>query len=404
MKPRCQLTQAEVTAIRKELCHNLRRMGVPSRPEVAARVLKLIADPDASLVELARTVGSDAALAGRVLRLANSAIFGQRTPVASLERAAVLLGAERLKVIALGFSLATAAGKREEFSRRLWGQSLFRACLAQGLARQVLPGRTAEAFVVGLMLDAGLPVLVSWLGAPAERIVREEAFPAAQYQREEQELPFTHVDVVSAMLTLWGFPDVLADPVVHHHCVPAGPPENEQAWMRSVAWCVGSLRLDIEPTSGNVPMPEGGPDPAMLGLSSAQLVQAIRLAADEYRVLLEMFRTVAEVLDPWMLIHSAHVQLVDVVDQTMLAGLVPDSRRGPVAMVLAGRRIEIEPAGEGQATAYLSDANGRRLISHTFDPAREAPRVVLESLGIDPELPHAQDELRRCLQHLGLAA
>src|SRR5205823_4861273 len=77
-------------------------------------------------------IRADAALAGRVLRLANCAFFAQRQPITNLDRSCVLLGVDRLKSVALGFYLSRAAAgdPRQSLSRRIWGQSVYRACLS----------------------------------------------------------------------------------------------------------------------------------------------------------------------------------------------------------------------------------------------------------------------------------
>src|SRR5258705_69928 len=53
------------------------RVELPSFPEVAMRVRNVLADEDVSNDKIARIVGSEAALAGRVLALANSAAFSR---------------------------------------------------------------------------------------------------------------------------------------------------------------------------------------------------------------------------------------------------------------------------------------------------------------------------------------
>src|SRR5689334_2751536 len=105
MKPRSELSGAEVDDLLGALEGRLHTVGIESQPEVAARIVELVSDPDAGLRQYADVVRADAALSGRLLRLANSAFFAQREPVTSLDRACVLLGLDRLKAVSLGFQL-----------------------------------------------------------------------------------------------------------------------------------------------------------------------------------------------------------------------------------------------------------------------------------------------------------
>jgi HD-like signal output (HDOD) protein len=55
----------------------LRSPRLPTPPAVALQVIDLVQDPAVSTVALASTVGSDPALAARVLRTANSSFYAQ---------------------------------------------------------------------------------------------------------------------------------------------------------------------------------------------------------------------------------------------------------------------------------------------------------------------------------------
>ena len=53
----------------------LRSPRLPTPPSVALQVIDLVQDPSVSTVALASTIGSDPALAARVLRTANSSFY-----------------------------------------------------------------------------------------------------------------------------------------------------------------------------------------------------------------------------------------------------------------------------------------------------------------------------------------
>jgi HD-like signal output (HDOD) protein len=146
MKPRSALTPPEVVELQAEIDRRLTGLGLPTQPAVAARILALVANPDAGLKQYADVLRHDAALTGRLLRLANSAYFAQIKPVTTIERSCVLLGLERLKAVSLGFYLSRAAATdpNHVLSRRVWTQSVLRACLAAEMARVTCPGYSAD--------------------------------------------------------------------------------------------------------------------------------------------------------------------------------------------------------------------------------------------------------------------
>jgi HD-like signal output (HDOD) protein len=51
---------------------------MPTNPEVATPIIQLVDSPDSGLSGFAEVVRTDPALAARLLRIANSAMFAQR--------------------------------------------------------------------------------------------------------------------------------------------------------------------------------------------------------------------------------------------------------------------------------------------------------------------------------------
>jgi len=135
-------------------------MATQATPAGTHAVLALLArlhDPDADLAELVSLVGTDVALAQKVLQSVNSGFVSLHQRVGSLHQAVVLLGAERLRQLVTLVMLAGAAGKPPELSR----QALIRGEMASELvvgANGKAPTRQEResAFTVGLMstLDA----------------------------------------------------------------------------------------------------------------------------------------------------------------------------------------------------------------------------------------------------------
>ena len=73
---------------------------MPRRPQVLPQLMRAVNDPDASGRAIAGIIQRDPALAGNLLRIANSAFYRvQAKPVESLERAVALVGTDGLRQI-----------------------------------------------------------------------------------------------------------------------------------------------------------------------------------------------------------------------------------------------------------------------------------------------------------------
>jgi len=84
----------------------------------------------------------------------------------------------------------------QALTREIWGQSVYRACLASELATRFAPDHIAEAFIIALMIDSGTPLLNKMCPAELMRVRMQNATPAKQFKAEMESMPCTHVDAL----------------------------------------------------------------------------------------------------------------------------------------------------------------------------------------------------------------
>lgn len=420
-KPRGKMTAGEVEAMLHTLERKLERVGIETQPEVACRILSLVQDPNSQLRDYASVIRTDHAICGRLLKLANSAFFAQREPVTSIERACVLLGTTRLRTLALGFFMARAAGGKgdRDISRQVWTQSVFRACLAQSLASRIAPEARVEAFVIGLMLDAGIPLQHKLEGEAVLAAHRPGTTPAASYKAELTTLPFTHVDVVAALLNKWRLPKTLCMPIQWHHVQPGEAKRNDLVLrLHRIAYYAGAVSVDpltAQPITLSRPpaaarAAEVGPGQTVnpreamaeeaaaakkLGLERSAIDKLVADAVKEYQAVCEVFGEVADRLDgPEAIAAMVHTRLAEVMDEQMTRhNVAPTPSAHKKNFEIVGSRIEIiHEEGHG-AVAYLLDAKGVRISSCRFDPIAESAHSICFSLGVDLDDQHKSDPM-----------
>lgn len=208
---------------------------LPSLPTVALEVLRLCRAEDTTLDDLARTLSADPALAARLLRFANSSLYGNGEEVRTLQRATLVLGMKTVQLMSLSFSLVGMVPRMRQGSaydfERYWNRSLVRAVSARALAGLVgLPAQD-EAFLAGLLAEIGQVVLARSLAPEYEPVLREAAavpqgWPSAELERRR--LGFDHHDVGAALLAGWGLPRVL-ELALRHVEDPDGLPADSPA-------------------------------------------------------------------------------------------------------------------------------------------------------------------------------
>lgn len=374
----------------------LDRVGIDSRPEVAARVLELVANESAGMRDFAEVIRADAALTGRLLRLANSALFAQRQPVTTVERACVLLGLERLRAVALGFYLsrAAASGSTSAISRRIWAQSVYRACLASELARRLCPSQAAEAFVIGLMLDCGLPLLLRLAGKDAQELLAAPRPPAVLFRLEQDRLPYTHVDVAAALMRRWRIPPLLARPIERHHTDPGpGRGGEPQRVLERLAYYVGAIHLAGEGGPGQQ-TPQADLAARVLELPGPELSSCVHSATRDFRATRELFADIADNLSEVdRIMDDVQRQLAEVMDETLAREFRCQTRNRPERFHIGDSVVEVAPGDNETLVAYLLDSRGRRLLAYEFLPEALDLGVLAEALGLEADAPGAFNEL-----------
>ncbi|HEY2677485.1 MAG TPA: HDOD domain-containing protein, partial [Steroidobacteraceae bacterium] len=148
-----------------------------SFPDIAARVQKVLDDPRASPARVAAVVASEAALAARVLRLANSAFLNPSSEqVNDLRVALTRLGVQLVRCTAVSFALQQMklgsgdADLRKEL-QELWRGGALVASIAYVLARESRAANPDEALMTGLMHNIGkLYITVSAAKAEAAAV------------------------------------------------------------------------------------------------------------------------------------------------------------------------------------------------------------------------------------------
>jgi HD-like signal output (HDOD) protein len=410
MKARHQLTAQEVADLHQLLDRKLDAIGLNSQPEVALKLLELSSKPTAQLSEYSNVIRSDQAVAGRVLRLANSAFFAQRRAVTAIDRACVVLGVDRLKAVALGFHLSRAAQAPgdKDYSRQVWGESLFRACLASQAARLTAPTQVSEAFVIGLMMDAGLPIMGT-LAGDAFRTVRAEGnTPGKLFRLEGERLAFTHVDVMTVLAKRWKLPELLAKPLEWHHTKPPETKKDDPLLrLHRIAYVVGLVEFPSREGAKDPIAPITAQTPGMgtvariLALGPDEIKSVVHQSAGEYAATIDMFKDIASGIHSGdELLDAVQLSLAKAVDNLIERDLTDEVSDAPQRLQLAGQWVELARESDGSGMAYLFDSKGNRLLAHRFQPAQTRALEVCEALGIDAPTPQDIERLSQSMARL----
>ena len=137
--------------------------NLPPLPEVLLGLQKLMNDPDCEVEDVYRLIKTDPVLSGRIITLANSALFGSgKDTTRNLEDAVIRLGMQQVMDLVYALELPRTFKKCKAFDQiEFWKHSLAVAFISRSLAQKVLsdPDDLEESFLAGLMHDVGILVM-----------------------------------------------------------------------------------------------------------------------------------------------------------------------------------------------------------------------------------------------------
>lgn len=193
---------------------NKGNITLPAFPDIAVKVKKVLEDENSSLDQIARVIGTEPALAARVLTMANSAACNRGDKaVLDVRRAISRLGHERIRTLAVSFAMQSMMEQRTVPELKpqmdaLWFHSIRVAAIAHSLGNSLPSVDEDEAMFVGLVHDIGKLYILTKIEA------HEELFNSPE--SVEWIMQDWHAEIGCSILSTWGFDTTVVDAVRVH--------------------------------------------------------------------------------------------------------------------------------------------------------------------------------------------
>lgn len=191
-------------------------LNVSTIPLTLKRVNDVVSNEYYTLEDLVRVIESDQALATRVVGMANTAFYGMRGTVASIRRAALILGSDMVRSLAISVSLFSMKNSLEsEFLNSLWHHSFEVAIASSLVAEAAGTVKKEDAFFAGLINDIGRVILYQAYGQDYIAISRGGA--KGLLEREEENYEMTHPGVGAWLGETYNFHEDTIKAIRFHH-------------------------------------------------------------------------------------------------------------------------------------------------------------------------------------------
>lgn len=236
---------------------------LPTMPAVAAQVVQAVDHPDASIDDIRSLIERDAAIAARILKISNSALYGFPSEIQSLSHAISLLGTMTVRNLVLAASMKDTYKRFGLLEKLLWQHSSLAGPTASMLAQYRGIGVDPDiAFTAGLMHHVGKTALANSHHEQYERVMSTVYNEGRSFiEVENQVFGFNHAELGAAVIRQWGLPESLALTIENHHTPGALAELDEPTARLTALTAITSLTL------------------SKLGVGRSQPIEGLDLAA-----------------------------------------------------------------------------------------------------------------------------
>lgn len=187
------------------------QVSLPSMPDVAWKVRRLVDREESSVDDIGKAITADPAMAAKLVRACNSALYRGYSEVHNVRDAVVRLGGKTTRQLVTVFAMREVFRSRQPELQKamdeLWQEARNVGAIAYVLAESVTRLNPEEAMLAGLLHNIGsVPVLVHAEHHPA-LVANPDALRRVMAGLQS--------DISAAILENWHFPETFVEAARH---------------------------------------------------------------------------------------------------------------------------------------------------------------------------------------------
>lgn len=187
-------------------------------PQVARKVMQLVADQNANATQLADVLEKDANITTRILKIANSAFYGLRREVKSVQQAIVILGFRTLRSMVVASSSKSLHKRFGIAEQLMWDHSIGSAIGAKLIAAKLSPIVGELSFVGGLLHNVGKTIMNNECQQQYNEVMQLVYNDGlSPIDAEIAVFKYAHPEVGFRVTEKWGLPQELSQIIRYHH-------------------------------------------------------------------------------------------------------------------------------------------------------------------------------------------
>lgn len=193
---------------------------LPALPAIVHDLLKNVKSAEADVNVVARKVSLDQALSAKILRFANSPVYGLQARVTTIQQAITLIGIDAVRRVALAATLKNHLPSGQctgvDFVS-LWRHAIATAVCARALAWHLHVNQD-YAFTAGLLHDIGRLMLATHFRTEYEAVAAYRTAHDCQWlDAERAVMGIDHTTAGEVLADHWKFSDSIRHAIAGHH-------------------------------------------------------------------------------------------------------------------------------------------------------------------------------------------
>lgn len=210
-------------------------------PELYYQLEEKILSNTASIDEIGHIISTDPILSAKILKIANSSLYGFRAEIATLERALGLIGVNEVKNLILLDSLTGNINNDNQCSavnmEDFWRRSVYLALISKRLSIKLKHPDADRLFISAIMSRIGQLVCCSTQSEDVSQVLNEHmgAPGKIEFAIEYNILGFTYNEVSARILEHWKVPSEIFISLKYLHDPLNAPEEFKESYLTDLA-------------------------------------------------------------------------------------------------------------------------------------------------------------------------
>lgn len=189
-------------------------------PAAVVKILELAGKEEVSIDKLSEIISTDAALTGRLLKIANSPFYGLSNRITSVQQATMVLGITTVKCLALSaaiFDPTIISSNSGIDIKAFYGNIISVATTCRKLAAQCGYAAQEEAFTSGLLHDIGTLYFIHHYPEQYREVLKQAAISGNLIDEETKVFGIAHPDVGRLIGEKWCLPQSIISSISNHY-------------------------------------------------------------------------------------------------------------------------------------------------------------------------------------------